>query len=95
MEMFEKLGHVMFKRRKSAVILFIVGILVAGAFGSMAFSRLDSGGYSDPNSDSYKVYTYLTEELKLSDPAVVIIVDSGSTDVTDPVVAQKLSLIHI
>ena len=87
--MFEKLGHVMFKRRKSAVILFIVGILVAGGFGSLAFSRLDSGGYSDPNSDSYKVYTYLTEELKLSDPAVVIIVDSGSTDVTDPVVAQK------
>jgi RND superfamily putative drug exporter len=87
--MFEKLGHVIFKRRKSAVILFIVGILVAGVFGSLAFSRLDSGGYSDPNSDSYKVYTYLTEELKLSDPAVVIIVDSGSTDVTDPVVAQK------
>ena len=79
----------MFKRRKSAVILFIVGILVAGGFGSLAFSRLDSGGYSDPSSDSYKVYTYLTEELKLSDPAVVIIVDSGSTDVTDPVVAQK------
>ena len=79
----------MFKRRKSAVILFIVGILVAGGFGSLAFTRLDSGGYSDPNSDSYKVYTYLTEELKLSDPAVVIIVDSGSTDVTDPVVAQK------
>ena len=87
--MFEKLGHVIFKRRKSAVILFIVGILVAGGFGSLAFSRLDSGGYSDPNSDSYKVYTYLTEELKLSDPAVVIIVDSGSTDVADPVVAQK------
>jgi len=87
--LFEKLGHVIFKRRKSAVILFIVGILVAGGFGSLAFSRLDSGGYSDPNSDSYKVYTYLTEELKLSDPAVVIIVDSGSTDVTDPVVAQK------
>ena len=87
--MFEKLGHVIFKRRKSAVILFIVGILVAGGFGSLAFSRLDSGGYSDPNSDSYKVYEYLTAELKLSDPAVVIIVDSGSTDVTDPVVAQK------
>jgi putative drug exporter of the RND superfamily len=87
--MFEKLGHVIFKRRKSAVILFIVGILVAGGFGSLAFSRLDSGGYSDPNSDSYKVYEYLTDELKLSDPAVVIIVDSGTTDVTDPVVAQK------
>ena len=87
--MFEKLGHVIFKRRKSAVILFIVGILVAGGFGSLAFSRLDSGGYSDPNSDSYKVYEYLTEELKLSDPAVVIIVDSGAIDVTNPAVAQK------
>ena len=87
--MFEKLGHLIFKRRKSAVILFIVGILVAGGFGSLAFSRLDSGGYSDPKSDSYKVYEYLTEELKLSDPAVVIIVDSGATDVTDPSVAQK------
>ena len=87
--MFEKLGHVIFKRRKSVVILFIVGILVAGGFGSLAFSRLDSGGYSDPNSDSYKVYKYLTEDLKLSDPAVVIIVDSGATDITDPIVAQK------
>ena len=87
--MFEKLGHLIFKRRKSAVILFVVGILVAGGFGSLAFSRLDSGGYSDPKSDSYKVYEYLTEELKLSDPAVVIIVDSGATDVTDPSVAQK------
>jgi len=87
--MFEKLGYLIFKRRKGAVISFVVGILVAGAIGSMAFTRLDSGGYSDPNSDSYKVYEYLTEELKLSDPAVVIIVDSGSTDVTDPAVAQK------
>lgn len=86
--MFEKLGHLIVKRRKSAVILFVVGILVAGGVGSMVFNRLDSGGYSDPNSDSYKVYKYLTEELKQSDPAVVIVVDSGSTDVT-------LSLIHI
>jgi len=87
--MFEKLGHFLVKRRKGAVILFIVGILVAGTVGSMAFSRFDTAGYSDPNSDSYKVYEYLTDELKLSDPAVVIVVDSGSTGVTDPVVTQK------
>ena len=87
--MFEKLGHFLVKRRKGAVILFIVGIFVAGTVGSMAFSRLDTAGYSDPSSDSYKVYEYLTDELKLSDPAVVIVVDSGSTDVTDPGVTQK------
>jgi putative drug exporter of the RND superfamily len=87
--MFEKLGHFLVKHRKSSVVIFIVGILVSGVVGSMAFSRLDSAGYSDPNSDSYKVYEYLTDELKLSDPAVVIVVDSGSTDVTDPLVAEK------
>ena len=87
--MFEKLGRTLVKHRKSAVILFIVGILVAGGVGSMVFNRLDSGGYSNPNSDSYKVYQYLKDELKLSDPAVVIVVDAGTTDVTDPVITQK------
>ena len=87
--MFEKLAHFLVKRRKGAVVLFVIGILVAGGFGSMAFSRLDSSGYSDPNSDSYKVYQYLTEDLKLPDPSVVIIVDSGSTDVDDAVITQK------
>jgi RND superfamily putative drug exporter len=87
--MFEKLGHFIVKHRKGAVVLFIVGILVAGGVGSMVFSRLDSAGYSDPNSDSYKVYQYLTDELKLSDPVVVLLVDAGSKDVTDPEVTQK------
>ena len=87
--MFEKLGHFLVKHRKGAVVLFVVGILVAGGFGSLAFSRLDSAGYSDPKSDSYKVYEYLNDELKLSDPAVVVVVDSGSIDVTDPSIVQK------
>ena len=87
--MFEKLGHFLVKHRKGAVVLFVVGILVAGGFGSLAFSRLDSSGYSDPNSDSYKVYQYLNDELKLSDPSVVIVVDAGSIDVTDPTIVQK------
>ncbi len=43
--MFEKLGHFLVKQRKGAVVLFVVGILVAGGFGSLAFSRLDSAGY--------------------------------------------------
>jgi putative drug exporter of the RND superfamily len=87
--MFEKLGHFLVKHRKGAVVLFVVGILVAGGFGSLAFSRLDSSGYSDPNSDSYKVYQYLNDELKLSDPSVVVVVDAGSIDVTDPTIVQK------
>jgi RND superfamily putative drug exporter len=87
--MFENLGRFIVKHRKGAVVLFIVGILVAGGVGSMVFNRLDSAGYSDPNSDSYKVYEYLNNELKLSDPVVVLLVDAGTKDVTDPEVTQK------
>lgn len=87
--MFERLGHVLVKYRKIAVALFVIGILLAGAIGSLIFSRLDSGGYSNPKSDSYKVYEYLRDELKVQDPAVVVVVDAGKTDVTDPLVTQK------
>jgi len=87
--MFERLGHSLVKHRKGAVVLFVIGIMVAAGFSSMVFNRLDSAGYSDPKSDSYKVYEYLTNELKLSDPSVVLVVDSGSIDVTDPTITQK------
>ena len=87
--MFERLGHILVKYRKVAVALFVIGILLAGAIGSLIFNRLDSGGYSNPKSDSYKVYEYLRDELKVQDPAVVVVVDAGTTDVDDPIVSQK------
>ena len=87
--MFENLGRVLVKYRKAALALFVIGILVAGAIGSLIFSRLESGGYSDPNSDSYKVYEYLRDDLKVEDPAVVVVIDAGDRDVTEPAVAQQ------
>jgi RND superfamily putative drug exporter len=87
--MFERLGHTLVKYRKSAVSLFVIGILLAGAVGSLIFNRLDSGGYSNPKSDSYKVYEYLRDDLKVQDPAVVVVVDAGAIDVTDPMITQK------
>ena len=87
--MFENLGRILVNYRKAAVALFVIGILVAGAVGSLIFSRLDSGGYSDPNSDSYKVYEYLRDDLKVEDPAVVVVIDAGNRDVTEPAVAQQ------
>ena len=87
--MFEKLGHVIVRRRKAMVILFIVTVLTAGTVGTMIFSRLDSGGYSNPNSDSYQVYNYLNKNLKIADPNVVVVVDSGNLEITDPAIVAK------
>ena len=79
----------MYRRRKAAVIVFVIGILAAGGVGSAVFNRLDSGGYSNPKSDSYKVFNYLHNVLKVADPTIVVVVDAGQTQVSDPVVTQK------
>ena len=92
--MFEKLGHVIVRRRKAMVILFIVSVLTAGTVGTMIFSRLDSGGYSNPNSDSYQVYNYLNKNLNVADPNIVVVVDSGNLPITDPTVATKAQLLE-
>ena len=84
----------MYRRRKAAVILFIIGILAAGGIGSAVFNRLDSGGYSNPKSDSYKVYNYLHKTLKIADPTVVLVVDAGNTDISDPVITQKANALE-
>ena len=92
--MFEKLGHIIVRRRKAMVILFIISVLTAGTVGTMIFSRLDSGGYSNLNSDSYQVYNYLNKNLKISDPNVVVVVDSGNLPITDPAIAAKVQVLE-
>ncbi|MEY4678038.1 MAG: hypothetical protein RI992_753 [Actinomycetota bacterium] len=71
--MFDKLGAVIVRRKKLIFPLFIFAILIAGALGSSVFGKLDSGGYSDPKSDSAKVFEYLTDVFKVKDPAVVLV----------------------
>jgi RND superfamily putative drug exporter len=86
--MFERLGHFAVRRKKIAVVTFIISILVAGGLGAQVFNRLDSGGYSIASSDSYKVYTYITDTLKESDPVIIVMLDAA-TSVDDPAVAAR------
>jgi putative drug exporter of the RND superfamily len=91
--MFAGLGRFIVRRKKSVLIVFIVGILAAGGVGSLAFSKLDSGGYSDLNSDSAKAYEYLTDKFKVQEPAAILVIDTGDRTVNDPaVVAEAAAL---
>lgn len=92
--MFERLGHLLVRRKKAALALFIIGIILSGIFGSLIFSRLDSGGYSNPKSDSYKVYEYLRDDLKIKDPSVVVVLDAGTRNVNRPDVAQEAAALE-
>jgi RND superfamily putative drug exporter len=91
--MFMRLGSFIVGHRKSVLITYIVAILVAGGIGSLSFSRLDSGGYSDLNSESAKAANYITDTFKVQDPVAILVIDAGTRAVDDPaVVAAAASL---
>ncbi len=91
--MFMRLGAFIVGHRKSVLITYIIAILIAGGIGSLSFSRLDAGGYSDLNSESAKAANYITDTFKVQDPVAILVVDAGSRSVDDPaVVAEAVSL---
>jgi RND superfamily putative drug exporter len=91
--MFEKLGHLLVRRRKAVLAGFIVAAIAAGVVGSLVFARLEGGGYSDPGSDSYKAATYLNDTFKVKDPAIIFVIDAGKS-VADPAVAAEVAPIE-
>ena len=90
--MFEKLGELIVKRKKLIFSLFIVSILSAGVIGSSAFGKLESGGYSDLNSDSAKAFEYVTDVFKVKEPAVVLVVEASEVITSPSVVATATKL---
>ena len=86
--MFEKLGHLIVRRSKVVLIVFTITILAAGGIGSLAFGKLDSGGYSDLSSESAKAATYLTEKFGVVEPVAVLVVDTGDKEVDDPEISM-------
>jgi RND superfamily putative drug exporter len=92
--MFESLGHVIARHKKFVLSIFLLITILAGAIGSQVFSRFDSGGYSDPGSDSVKVWEYLEDTFKVKDPAVVLVVDGKDKSVDDPAVVAQAQQIE-
>ena len=87
--MFERLGHLIARRARLVLVLSLVFIAISGTVGTQVFSRFDSGGYSDPNSDSAKVFDYLENEFNVKDPAVVLTAQTPSGSVDDASVAES------
>ena len=86
--MFENLGKFIARRAKVVLLVFVLATLAAGAIGSQAFGRLDSGGYSDKNSESAKATEYVINKFKVQEPVVTLVVDS-TTSIDDPTVAAR------
>jgi len=85
---FQTLSRLIITRSKVMLTGYLVAILIAGGIGAQVFAKFDSGGYSDPNSDSAKAWEYLEETFKVKDPTVVLIVKSRE-GVDDPSVRER------
>lgn len=91
--MFERVSQLAVRRSKLVLVTFIIAMLVAGGIGLSVFGKLDSGGYSDPNSESMKVWNYFQENFNTKDAGVILIVDGKNKSVNDPgVVADAIAL---
>jgi RND superfamily putative drug exporter len=90
---FEKLGSFIVAHKKSVLVLFMLITLTAGGIGSLAFGKLDSGGYSDPKSESARATTYIIEKFKVQEPIVTLVVDS-QTNVDDAQVVANASALE-
>ena len=90
--MFNKLGSLIVAKSKLIFAIYLIAVILAGGIGSAVFGKLDSGGYSDPKSDSAKAFTYLTDVFKVKDPAVVLVVETkdGITNPSAIAYATKL-----
>ncbi len=91
--MFENLGKFIVRHSKVVLLAFVVATLVAGAVGSLVFGKLDSGGYSDKNSESAQATEYIIKKFKVQEPIVTLVVDS-TTSVDDAQVALKAAALE-
>ncbi len=91
--MFENLGKFIVRRSKVVLLAFVVITLTAGAVGSLVFGKLDSGGYSDKNSESAQATEYIIKKFKVQEPIVTLVVDS-TTSVDDAQVALKAAALE-
>jgi RND superfamily putative drug exporter len=88
---FEKLGAVLVRRKKLALASTLLFVILSGVIGGQVFARFNTGGYSNENGDAIKVANFVTDELGMKDPAVVLIANSTGLSVDDPNVAASVS----
>lgn len=86
---FERLGAFAVRRRRLVLVLAVLGVVVAAVVGGGVFSRLSSGGFNDPGSDSAKAADQLVESFDAAPADLIVVARSAAgTSVDDPAVAQ-------
>ena len=85
--MLERLARFLLRRRWAVLAATLVVVVAAGAFGGSAITRLNSGGFDDPDAESTRAAKVLADEFGTGDPNLVLLVTAKGGRVDDPAVA--------
>lgn len=73
--MFNRIGHLVVRRRKLILATYVIFLVLAGAIGAGVFSNLKTQGYDDPTSTSAQVDKILRDQFQVRDASVLFLVD--------------------
>ena len=81
--MFERLGRIMYRRRRRVVAVALVLVALAGLWGTGVFGKLVGGGFDDPASASYRATQVANQNLGRDDADVIVLYRSSDRTVDD------------
>jgi len=95
--MFKALGTLIYKGRWVVLPLAIAGSAAAAYFGLNVFNRLDTGGFTSTNFESYQAQQTISDQYGNAQ-SLIVLFSSGSLKVTDPAfrtaAEQTLDKVH-
>ncbi|HYN74658.1 MAG TPA: MMPL family transporter [Candidatus Limnocylindria bacterium] len=71
--LFERLGRLVYRRRKAVLALTAAFVAFAAVWGTAVFGVLDGGGFDDPASESSRAVVALEEDLGRAATDVVVV----------------------
>ena len=87
--MLGRLAAVTVRRRKLILVAALLAVVISGAVGGSVAKDLSSGGFDDPNSESYKADQLLTERFGGGQPNFVLLVTADAGTVDSPEAAER------
>jgi RND superfamily putative drug exporter len=84
--MLERLGRFLHRRRWPVLAATLAAVVVAGALGGGAVTRLKSGGFEDPAAESTRAAAVLRDDFGVGDPNLVLLA-TAEGGVDDPAAA--------
>ena len=73
--MFTRLGQLSVRRHRLVLGLSAAFLVLAGVLGTGVFSRLSSGGFEVPDSESVRADRVLAREFRTGAPNFILLVD--------------------